>query len=121
MDRPEDMWAWAHHSPDDQPTPIDASAVLAVLVAHNAEQWLGRTLVGIARMDHQPGRLVAVDAGSLDGSRALLDKGVHDGLIHTVIDGKVRMKDRELIGVDKQAVLARCREAAQGLWARINA
>ena len=87
MDRPEDMWAWAHHSPDDQPTPIDASAVLAVLVAHNAEQWLGRTLVGIARMDHQPGRLVAVDAGSLDGSRALLDKGVHDGLIHTVIDG----------------------------------
>ena len=87
MDRPEDMWAWAHRSPDDPPVSVDASTVLAVLVAHNGEHWLGRTLVALARMDDQPGRLISVDAGSSDGSRALLDKGVHDGLIHTVVDG----------------------------------
>ncbi|NLI20096.1 MAG: putative aminohydrolase SsnA [Clostridiales bacterium] len=42
-------------------------------------------------------------------------------VIHTVIDGRVRMKDRELPGVDKQSVLARCREAAGAVWNRINA
>ena len=42
-------------------------------------------------------------------------------VIHTVIDGRVKMKDRELVGVDKQAVLAHCRETASKLWSRINA
>lgn len=88
MDRSADIWEWAHQSSDDAPPSVDASTVLAVLVAHNGEQWLGRTLVGLARQNDQPGRLIAVDAGSVDGSRALLDKGVHDGLIHTVIDGR---------------------------------
>ena len=39
----------------------------------------------------------------------------------TIIDGKVRMKDRELIGIDEQAVLAHAREQAAGMWKRINA
>ncbi|MEA5013670.1 MAG: putative aminohydrolase SsnA [Candidatus Limiplasma sp.] len=38
----------------------------------------------------------------------------------TVIAGEVKMKDRQLIGVDKERVLAHCREKAQGLWNRIN-
>ena len=41
--------------------------------------------------------------------------------VTTVINGKVRMRDRELIGIDKAAVMAHCREQAQDLWARINA
>ncbi|HNW87063.1 MAG TPA: putative aminohydrolase SsnA [Candidatus Limiplasma sp.] len=40
---------------------------------------------------------------------------------HTVIDGKLKMRDRALLGVDKQAVLAHCRETADALWKRINA
>ena len=39
----------------------------------------------------------------------------------TIAGGKVLMEDRRLIGVDRQAVLARCREAADRLWRRINA
>ena len=39
----------------------------------------------------------------------------------TIIAGEVKMKDRQLIGVDKQAVLAHARERARDLWTRINA
>ncbi len=38
----------------------------------------------------------------------------------TIINGEVKMKDRELVGVDKEAVMAHCRERAQGVWHRIN-
>ncbi len=62
--------------------------MIAVLVAHNGDPWLARTLVSLARMDVQPGRLIAVDAGSTDGTRELLDKGLHDGLFHAVLDGR---------------------------------
>ncbi len=39
----------------------------------------------------------------------------------TIINGEVKMLDRELIGIDKEAVLAHCRERASDLWKRINA
>lgn len=42
-------------------------------------------------------------------------------VITTIIGGKIKMQDRQLVGVDKQAVLARCRERAHDLGLRINA
>lgn len=39
----------------------------------------------------------------------------------TIIAGEVRMKDRQLQGVDKQRVMAHCRERASDLATRINA
>ncbi len=41
-------------------------------------------------------------------------------VIHTVINGELKMKDRVLTEVDKQAVLAHCRDTAGELWSRIN-
>jgi len=41
-------------------------------------------------------------------------------VITTVINGVVKMKDRELIGIDEEAILAKCRERAGLLWSRIN-
>ena len=38
----------------------------------------------------------------------------------TVCGGKVLMKDRALVNADKPALMAKCREAAGALWARIN-
>ncbi len=38
----------------------------------------------------------------------------------TIIDGQVKMKDRQLLGVDKAKVMADCRQQAQSLWNRIN-
>ena len=42
-------------------------------------------------------------------------------VVTTIINGVVKMKDRELIGIDKEAVLAHCREQSADLWNRINA
>lgn len=40
---------------------------------------------------------------------------------HTVIAGKVRMKNRELVGVDKEALYAHARERAKAVGERVNA
>jgi len=41
-------------------------------------------------------------------------------MITTVINGVVKMKDRELIGIDADAILAKCREKSGAMWDRIN-
>lgn len=53
------------------------------------------------------------------GGHILFGMGGHN-VIHTIIAGKVKMKDRVLTEVDKQAVLAHCRADAADLWNRIN-
>ncbi len=42
-------------------------------------------------------------------------------VVTTVIDGVVRMKDRELAGIDEARIMARCREHAGAMEKRINA
>lgn len=41
-------------------------------------------------------------------------------VVTTVIDGKVLMKDRELIGIDEDKIMADSREQAEILWNHIN-
>jgi len=41
-------------------------------------------------------------------------------IVTTVINGVVKMKDRELVGIDAGAILARCCERAGAMWERIN-
>ncbi len=41
-------------------------------------------------------------------------------VVTTIIAGEVKMRDRVLVGVDKQEVMAHCRETAGKLWTRIN-
>jgi len=41
-------------------------------------------------------------------------------VVTTVINGVVKMKDREFVGFDADAVLAKCREVSSKLWRRIN-
>jgi cytosine/adenosine deaminase-related metal-dependent hydrolase len=42
-------------------------------------------------------------------------------VVTTVIDGKVRMKDRELVGIDEREIMAKCRAHAAAMAKRINA
>lgn len=79
-------WSWAHETtPERQPT-ISPAEVAAVMVVHNGAEWLARTLVALGRLDDRPGLVIAVDAGSTDGSRALLDRAVDEGLLDEVVD-----------------------------------
>ena len=41
-------------------------------------------------------------------------------IVTTIINGKVRMKDRELVGIDEHEIMAKSREHAQAMWNRIN-
>ena len=42
------------------------------------------------------------------------------GVVTTVINGEVKMKDRELIGIDGEAIMAKCRERSADMARRIN-
>ena len=41
-------------------------------------------------------------------------------IVTTIINGVMRMKDRELIGIDADAILEKCRERSGAMWDRIN-
>lgn len=83
----DDPWAWARLEPAPEPEPEGADRVVVVLVAHNGAQWLGRTLVSLARLRQRPARLIAVDAGSTDDTRALLQRGLDEHILDAVVDG----------------------------------
>jgi putative selenium metabolism protein SsnA len=41
-------------------------------------------------------------------------------VVTTMINGKVLMKDRELVGIDQASIMAKSRELASGLWKKVN-
>ncbi|MCL2578460.1 MAG: putative aminohydrolase SsnA [Oscillospiraceae bacterium] len=41
-------------------------------------------------------------------------------VVHTIINGQVKMKNRKLVGIDAEAIMAKCRERAADLGKRIN-
>jgi GT2 family glycosyltransferase len=51
---------------------LAAHHVTAVLVAHNGERWLERSLTALSQLDRVPDRIVAVDTGSRDATPDLL-------------------------------------------------
>ncbi|RKS71428.1 GT2 family glycosyltransferase [Motilibacter peucedani] len=64
----------------------DGVQVTAVLVCHDGEQWLARALRGLALQHRAPDRVVAVDVGSRDGTRALLDAARTRGEVSEVVE-----------------------------------
>lgn len=83
-----DLWSWAGvEQQGDEPAPIDPGSVTAVLVVHNAEDWLPQQLQSLAQLAPRPGRIVAVDNGSSDGSRSLLEAGLADTVVDDLLDG----------------------------------
>ncbi len=84
----DDLWAWIDEESDPEPVEaIDSRMVAAVMVVHNAEEWLPRQLRALAALNPRPAMLVAVDNGSTDSSRHLLEKARASGIISGVIDG----------------------------------
>lgn len=81
-----DLWAWIDQE-DESPNvdEIPASDVVAVMVVHDAEEWLPRQLLSLARLDPRPGRIIAVDTGSEDRSAELLDSAHAEGVLHDVL------------------------------------
>ncbi len=85
----DDPWAWASREPgDDVPVDVSAAHVTGVLVAFDAARWLANTLAGLANLQHRPARLIAIDNGSSDSTRTLLDRAHDQGVLDAVYSGK---------------------------------
>lgn len=81
-----DLWAWIdQEDPAVDVAEIPAEQVLAVMVVHDAAAWLPRQLLSLARLDPRPGRLVAVDTGSTDGSPQMLAGALAEGVLDDVV------------------------------------
>lgn len=85
-ERFKDLWAWAdQYDDEDEIPPVAARHVTAVLVAVDAQGWLPNTLSRLAASSQRPGRIVAVDAGSRDGTSALLAQARSSGVVDEVV------------------------------------
>lgn len=83
---PLDLWSWVDDA-DDAPAgdPVDPADVTAVMVVHNAAEWLPRQLLALAGLEPRPGRVIAVDTGSLDAGPELLAAAHAEGVIDDVL------------------------------------
>lgn len=63
--------------------------------------------------------LTPMDADNLNG-HMLFGMSGRD-VTTTIVGGVLRMKDRQIVGVDTTALYAKCREQARKFWNRINA
>ncbi len=113
-----------HHLCD----PTVAWGEIPAMLFENNRQMIGRffeTPVGLLApgaaadvivMDYIP--LTPMNASNIN-SHVMFGMNGHN-VSATVIAGEIKMKDRQLVGVDKEQVMAHCREQAQSLWNSIN-
>lgn len=84
---PVDPWAWAHEDATSEPVDTSAESVTCVLVARDAEDWVGEALRGLAAQTRRPDRIIAVDNGSADSTLTLLRDAEERGTIDAVVAG----------------------------------
>lgn len=99
----DDLWSWidADDPVSDVPD-IEPSSVVAVMVTHNAAEWLPRQLLSLAMLTTRPGRIVVVDTGSADDTPALVDRALDEG----VVDEFIRSDDETSFGAAVHLALA---------------
>lgn len=76
-----ELWSWAHEDDSPEVAPQGAEKVVAVLVAHNAGEWLESSLDAIASLNQRPGWIIGVDAGSFDDTADILREYVRTGVL----------------------------------------
>ncbi|MDO5676989.1 MAG: glycosyltransferase [Propionibacteriaceae bacterium] len=83
----DDLWSWidADDPVSDVPD-IDPSSVVAVMVTHNAAEWLPRQLLSLAMLTTRPGRIVVVDTGSTDDTASLVQKAHAEGVVDEFLE-----------------------------------
>ena len=85
----DNLWAWIDEESDSEPfETIDPRMVAAVMVVHNAGEWLPRQLRALSALNPRPGILIAVDNGSTDESGRLLEQARAAGVISTRCQGE---------------------------------
>jgi GT2 family glycosyltransferase len=86
-----DPWGWVDQDHEHKARfDLSGMRVTAVLVTFDAARWLPATLDSLARLQHRPTRLIAIDNDSTDTTRQLLDQALAEGLLDAVYTGKRR-------------------------------
>ncbi len=86
---PEGFDDYRFDAEDEGPPPgpdtrmFERHRVTAVLVAHNGQRWLPRSLAAIAALSRPPERIIAVDTGSTDTTPALLGAALGSAAVLT--------------------------------------
>ncbi|MCL2856463.1 MAG: putative aminohydrolase SsnA [Oscillospiraceae bacterium] len=92
----------------------------AAMAARSFETKIGVLEPGAAAdiivVDYDP--LTPMSADNCDGHILFGMSG--RSVVSTIINGVVKMKDRELIGIDSEAIMAKCREHSADMAKRIN-
>ena len=92
----------------------------AVMAARSFETKIGSLEPGAAAdivvADYDP--LTPMTADNCDGHILFGMSGRY--ITTTIINGKIKMKDRELVGIDSEEIMAKCRERSAAMWTRIN-
>lgn len=96
----ENPWAWASRKTAvDRPVDVSLVHVTAVLVAFDAARWLPATLAALSNSEQRPARLIAIDNGSSDTTRTLLDRAHDQGVLDAVYPGTSRLGFGEAVKV----------------------
>ena len=82
-----DPWAWVLEEGEEPRLDVSQLHVTAVLVAFDAARWLPVTLDALARLEHRPNRLIAIDNDSTDATRTLLEQARDQGIVDAVYSG----------------------------------
>ena len=86
----DDLWAWMDEEPEAEAfNEIDPRHVTAVMVVHNAAEWLARQVRALAALSPRPGRIIVVDNGSADASRSILTQAYSAGVVTALVPGAV--------------------------------
>jgi putative selenium metabolism protein SsnA len=116
-----------HKAHRRDPRVMDADQVLQLAYANNAQIarafWkvpLGELSVGayadIILLDYVP--YTPLTAGNFPWHLVFGMDGTH--VTHTICAGKILMKDRTLLTLNEEAIAARARELARGVWQRVQ-
>ena len=85
-DTTAELWSWVDAEPEHVADVPAGATVTAVLVARNADSWLVDALRSLAALTTRPGRVIAVDNGSDDGTAQILADAV-GATIDVVVQG----------------------------------
>jgi GT2 family glycosyltransferase len=87
-DMTAELWSWVDAQPEYTAEVPEGALVTAVLVTRNGESWLPDALDSLAAMTTRPGRLIAVDNGSDDGTAEILAGALAAGTLTAVLPGE---------------------------------
>ncbi len=87
-DMSAELWSWVDAQPEYTAEVPEGALVTAVLVTRNGEDWLPDALDSLSALTTRPGRLIAVDNGSEDGTAEILASALAAGALTSVIAGE---------------------------------